>query len=397
MKIVYFNYLWDLWGLSIGSTIKAIELMNALATNGHEVKIYWRSDDITNRSSRMSSNASGARDFLKKYLKKYLHEPNQIFKNFKLIKEEARILNQEKPDLVISRVSNYITSPKTLTKKTGIPFLIEADSPSSYEKMNYQKYFRSTKSILYRMEEDFINAGKASFTVSNMLKSYFVERGIPGDTMAVIPNGADPVRFSPDTPGKAIKERYQLQDSLVVGFVGSFIYWHGIENLVKIIERTLSANKHVKFLMVGEGGPMKPLIEKFITENRLEQRTILTGFVEHDDIPQYIAAMDIVLAPYPNLKFFYYSPVKIFEYMSCGRAVVSTEIGQINEIIENGRNGLLAEPENIDQMCDLVFQLLKSDALRKKVGDEARKDILEKHTWDLRGKQLSDLCITCVS
>lgn len=396
MKIVYLNYMWDLWGISIGSTIKALEVLRALEGAGHEVKKYWQNDDIEKKTGGPAEVGGSGRAFIKKYLKRYLHEPSQIYKNREWIKQELAIMEAEKPDLVIARLNSYGYSPAVVTQKTGIPFLIEADCPASYEKIAFQKYFRSTKWLLYALERKFIMAGKAAFTVSNQIKSYFVEHGIPADFMHVIPNGADPDRFSPEIPCDDVRTKYDLHDSIVIGFVGSFIYWHGIENLTSVIARTLKANKNAKFLMVGEGGPMKPMLEKFIKENHLENRAILSGFVPHESIPQYINAMDIVLAPYPKLDFFYYSPVKIYEYMSMGKPVISTRLGQIAEIIEDQRNGFLTEPDEVEEITRMIIELSHNAEQRKQVGTAARQDILEKYSWKKRGEQLSELCYRCI-
>lgn len=388
--------MWDLWGISIGSTIKALELLKALAACGHDVKKYWRNDDIERKDRESLENSHAFRVFLKKYFKKYLHEPSQLLKNRRWIKQELEILEEEKPDLVISRLASYCYSPLRVSKLTGIPYLIEADSPASYEKIVFQKFFRSTKWLLYWIEKKEIMAGRAAFTVSNQIKEYFVDHGIPPEFMHVIPNGADPDRFRPDIPCDDVKRKYDLYDHTVLGFVGSFIYWHGIENLTNIIDKTLNVYKEAKFLMVGEGGPMKPVLEKFIADNKLQDRAILTGFVSHEDIPKYIAAMDIVLAPYPQLDFFYYSPVKIYEYMACGKPVVTTRIGQIAEIIEHRQNGFLTEPDNIENIEVIIHELMREPELREKTGSAARRDVLEKFTWKKRGEKLSELCQKCV-
>ncbi|MCI0514265.1 glycosyltransferase family 4 protein, partial [candidate division KSB1 bacterium] len=311
------------------------------------------------------------------------------------IKQELAILEQEKPDLVISRLTSYGYSPRVVARKTGIPFLIEADCPASYEKIVFQKFFRSTKWLLYWMEKEFLAAGKAAFTVSNQIKQYFDRYRFPSDFMQVIPNGADPDRFNPSISGAAVKQKYDLEGYTVIGFVGSFIYWHGIENLVNLVEATLASDPKVKFLMVGEGGPMKPMLEKFIRERKLEPRAILTGFVAHDEIPQYISVMDIVLAPYPKLDFFYYSPVKIYEYMCCGKPVVTTRIGQIAEIIQDHENGILNEPDRLETFKSSILELVKQPELRHRIGTAARQTVLEHYTWRHRGEQLSRLCEKC--
>jgi glycosyltransferase involved in cell wall biosynthesis len=308
------------------------------------------------------------------------------------IKEELAILEQEKPDLVISRMDSYVYSPVTLTRKTNIPFIIEVDSPSSYEKLVFQDYYRSTRKLLYWLEQKVLEYSKAAFAQTNQVKNYYMEIGLPEDLFTVIPNGVDAERFHPDVDSTEVKDKFDLDDSLVIGFVGSFIYWHGVENLTTIMDNCVKNHSNVKFLMVGDGGPMKPYLEKYIKENNLSDKVILAGLVSHDEIPKYINAMDIVLAPYPKLDFFYYSPVKVFEYMACGKALITTDIGQISEIIQNGETGVLTTPNDINDVIENINHLIRDDKLRRKIGNKARMEIEKKHTWNIRGKQLSDLC-----
>ncbi|MBN1155406.1 glycosyltransferase family 4 protein [candidate division KSB1 bacterium] len=393
MKIVYFSYIWDIWGDSIGPTIKALQLFDALEKRGHEIKMYWRRDEFSRAAGPKSGQKKvSVRDTLKKHFKRYLHEPSQLLKNIPSIRQEINILNEEKPDLIISRLDSYIFSPAYISRKVSLPFLIEIDCPSAYEKEVFQSYYRSTGRLVRYLEKSFINAGEEGFTVSNQLKDYFVQRGFAEDKITVIPNGADPIKFSPDIDATEVKRQYHLDGSLVVGFVGSFIYWHGIENLVSVIKRSLQQNDQVKFLMVGNGGPLELYLRKFIEENKLQDRVILTGYVLHEDVPCYIAAMDVVLAPYPALDFFYYSPLKIYEYMSCGKALISTNVGQIAEVIEDGVTGYLTPPNDIDMITDYVSQLVRDNAGRIAMGNKAREAILNHHTWDKRGEQLDKLC-----
>jgi len=390
MKILYFNYMYDLWGVSLGSTIKAIELMKALGDCGHDVKIVWRREQENYNNGNHTPHKLPHP--VKQVLAKFLHEPNQILTNIKFYFEEQEILDKEKPDLLISRLEAYTISSIFLANKKGLPVIVEADGPVAYEKMNYQDQFWTHQKLVDYFEIAALKNSLLSFTVSNQLKQYFTEKGVPGDSIHVIPNGVDPDRFCPDLPCDDVKQQYQLRNNLVIGFVGSFHYWHGVENLIRIISETSRNHHNVKFLMVGEGGPLKNSLETFIQKRGLTNRVYLTGHVKHAQIPKYIAAMDIVLAPYPKLEFGYYSPVKLFEYLSSGKAVVSSRMGQINEILREGENGLLCEPDDIHQMTKKISELIANPDLIKKLGVQARTDVLKHYTWKKRGKQLSALC-----
>ena len=122
----------------------------------------------------------------------------------------------------------------------------------------------------------------------------------------------------------------------------------------------------------------------------------MTGYIPPSEIPNYISAMDIVVAPYPELKFFYYSPVKIFEYMACQKPVLTTNIGQISEIITDGENGVLCKPDDSDELLNKLLQLIEDREKRKKIGLNARKTIVDSHTWSIKAAAWSDYCTSVV-
>lgn len=390
MKIVYFNYLYDLYGISIGSTIKAEELMASLEKTGHEVKIYWRKDQPSSNNGTLRSST---RSYLKKRLARYLHEPNQVLSNLRYLLEENRIINRESPDLIISRLDVYIFSALLLAKIKKIPLIVEVDSPEVYEFSTFHGHqYLIHQKLLKFLEMANIRNAATCFTVSNELKRYFVERGVPEDKLHVISNGADIQRFHPKIDKTTVIKKHNLQGNLVVGFVGSFHYWHGVDNLTKLIEGTLSLDPNIRFLMVGDGGPMKPKLEEFIAEKALKDRVVLSGHIPHHEVPQYISAMDILLAPYPKLDFFYYSPVKIYEYLACGKPVVTTRIGQISEVIADGKNGFLCEPDDVNLMQQRIVELVRNPSLRSSIGESAYQAIVERHSWEMKAKRLSDIC-----
>jgi len=389
MKIDYFNYLYDLEGISIGSYIKGLELMNALDARGHLVKKYWRlkSESIEGESS------NSARQFLKIHLHRYLHESNQIFKNIKFYREESGILNIDNPDILIARLESYLFSPLIHVKKRDMPFIVEADSPVVYELDNFGPKYVRIPHLAEKLEADFVKRADMAFCVSNTLKEYFVRRGVPEEKLRVITNGADLKRFNPDISSIEIAERYNLKDKVVVGFVGSFHYWHGVDQLIDLVRGLILEFDDVSFLLVGSGGPMAGELKDFIQRENLTDRIILTGHVPHDLVPKYISAMDIVLAPYPDLEFFYYSPVKIFEYMACGKAVVSSKIGQIAEVIEDGIDGILCVPGDTIAMKEVVKGLVLNREKRLSMGAAASKKIKRSYSWQKKAEELEGLCM----
>lgn len=389
MKILYFSYLYDIDGISLGAKVKALELLTPLEKLGHEVKIYW----LNRQPDNGESNTVVARNFLKEKLSKYLHELNQVLANIKYFIKENRIIKSEKPDLIIMRMDVYKISALLLSKIHKIPFVVELDNPVVYEFKTFQPNYKTSNLILDFFEKINLKYADKVFTVSHEIKDFYVEKGIAASQIEIIYNGVNINQFHPAVDSAEVLQKYKLDNALIIGFVGTFHYWHGIESLKTLMKNVIQVNDYVKFLMVGSGGPMVKELQEFIDSERISENVIFTGLVPYQKIPKHIAVMDIVLAPYSKLDFFYYSPLKIFEYMACGKAVITSGIGQILDLIQDGKTGLLCEPGNIDEMITKINSLIFEDSKRVNMGKAARQFIANNHSWDAQAQRLSSICL----
>jgi glycosyltransferase involved in cell wall biosynthesis len=193
----------------------------------------------------------------------------------------------------------------------------------------------------------------------------------------VIPNGVNPSRF----PLHVMPSISKALDSFTLGFVGTLKPWHGLSVLVDAFTVFSRRNPAARLLIVGDG-PERSWLETTLEERGLLEVTHLTGAVDPSDVPGLMVAMDVAVAPYPALEHFYFSPLKIVEYMASGRAVVASRIGQIPELIEHDRTGLLVEPGNVEALIAALERLQLDFGLRQRLGHAARDFVLEYHTWD---------------
>ena len=138
--------------------------------------------------------------------------------------------------------------------------------------------------------------------------------------------------------------------------------------------------------MIGDG-PLKSSLQDRIRQAGLEKAVTFTGVVTHEDIPQYLATMDVAVAPYPAIGNFYYSPLKLFEYMAAGRAVVASRIGQVAQVITDGVNGLLYEPGHRAGLVNRLRELRESSALRLELGKNARRASRD-FTWERNAERV---------
>jgi glycosyltransferase involved in cell wall biosynthesis len=272
-----------------------------------------------------------------------------------------------------------------------MPLVVEADCPVTYEHRNfYGRNFKHLGNLSSKIELEVLRQAEAIIAISNILKNYYVELGVKAEKIHVIPNGADPEKFRPREKPADIVEKYALPGKVVIGWIGALVGWSGIENLISMALHVLENYPNVAFMMVGSGANMEFFRKKLHIKN-YAPRVILTGTVPHEEVPHYLACMDIVLAPYPQLPFWYPSSLKIFEYMAAGKAVIAGNVGQVGEVIKDGDNGLLFDPDREGELLQKTMALLENEELRKHIGARARQEVLGKYSWHQHAKRIVEV------
>jgi glycosyltransferase involved in cell wall biosynthesis len=176
-------------------------------------------------------------------------------------------------------------------------------------------------------------------------------------------------------------------DKIVVGWIGS-CSMSGIESLIQAAQHILRTRTMLS--MVG-GGKNQEFFARHLQNGPYAARVILPGTVPHDQVARYLSCMDVVLAPYPKLDFWYASSMKIFEYMAAGKAVLATAVGQVVEIIEDGVNGYLFDPDRGNELREKILALVDSPEARRRVGEQARRDIEQKWNWHNIAQQMIEI------
>jgi glycosyltransferase involved in cell wall biosynthesis len=318
----------------------------------------------------------------------YVREPKKLASNLKHVFQETQILARQKPDLIFERLELYLFAALVLAKIKRIPLVLEVDCPPLYEYLRfYGKDYMHIPKLPAWIEKANLRYADAAILISETLKQYYVSKGIDSDKLFVVPNAADPDRFYPRPKDPALMRRLNIEDSIVVGWAGSLFGWSGIENLTRMIRRILDERPSVRFLFVG-GGESQIFFESSFP-GEAGSRIVLPGQVPYNDIPNYLACMDVVLAPYPKLDFWYPSSLKLFEYMASGKAVVASAVDQITDVIQDGKNGCLFDPDNPDELTAKVLDLVDHPARRLSIGREARQTVLDNYTWDIQAAKMA--------
>jgi glycosyltransferase involved in cell wall biosynthesis len=191
----------------------------------------------------------------------------------------------------------------------------------------------------------------------------------------VVHNGVDVGRFRPDV----VPALAAAPDTFTIGFAGNARPWHGLPVLIEAFEKLHQGDSGTRLLVVG-GGDLDE-IEADVAKRGVGKAVHFSGAVDPEAMPSWLAAMDVAVAPYPKMEQFYFSPLKVFEYMASARAIVASEIGELPQIIRHEENGLLCQAGSAERLCEALQRLRADVALRRHLGETARRDALD-HSWD---------------
>ena len=246
--------------------------------------------------------------------------------------------------------------------------------------------------ILERIEEANLKAASLIVVVSEVLRDQLTARGHDPARIVVVPNGVNPDVIGPHLSDPARRPRLGLPlDVPVIGFIGSLGLWHGVEVLIEAFDRLLRGHPDIaardpRLLIIGDGDRM-PMVRALIAKLGLADRIKLTGVVPQAEGVRFLASSDILVSPHvpnPDGSPFFGSPTKIFEYMALQRPIVASRLGQLGALLDHGRTALLTEPGNPDEVAEAIATLLRQPDLAEKLALAARREAVERHSWDQR-------------
>jgi glycosyltransferase involved in cell wall biosynthesis len=190
--------------------------------------------------------------------------------------------------------------------------------------------------------------------------------------------------------GKEIREKLDLNGYHVVGYIGAFLTWHGVDDLLHAARLVIESLGNTKFLLVG---PATKGITDAIRKEGLEESVILTGPIAYRKVPNYINACDVLVAPYNTRgsergEVGIGSPLKVLEYMACGKPAVGSDLPQVARIIEDGSTGLLFPPGDEKELAFAITRLLTDAGLREKVSTNGYELVRSKYSWEALARKI---------
>jgi glycosyltransferase involved in cell wall biosynthesis len=400
LKILFLDIVWPLY-LADGSLIHRYELVSNLALLDNEIHIFTTDKASLSNISNIhchyvppGSFFSLTGNYFRRYVNLlssetfdvlYTRNPNFGFLSGIFFKSRLREMVFELNGIPEDESSLFRTKNKEGNlpqqgKKSGFLFL----------KAYLTVHSRINRFILKKALEfsDRIIAVTPGIK-ANIEKIYSIQ----SEKIVVVSNGANTSLFKPLDQRDCRKELNLDPEIFYVCFVGNLAPWQGLEYLVKAATSILTRFPECRFLIVGDG-VMKNELLKLSRELGVVDKFIFTGVVAYDRVPIYINASDVCTAPFifaRNAKIGL-SPLKLYEYMACGKPVVASNISGVSDALEASKGGIPVLPENPDALAEAVLKLLENPDLRSKLGSKGLSYVTENYSWYSVAKQVDRVC-----
>ena len=300
-----------------------------------------------------------------------------------------------KPEIIHS-ASNFVVgmAGAEAAKALGIP--------SIYEIRGFWHLTQSTKRLGYEGSDHYklserleIQTAKMSdhvFTITKALKDILIENGISESKITVLPNAVDPSKFKISKKDKRLEKDLDFQNKVVIGYIGSFVEYEGLDLLLEAC--SILRNKLgdcFRLLLVGDGDMMTHLrnMARFL---QLEDIIIFTGRVDHQEVNRYYSLIDIAPLPRKGLRVCeLVSPLKPFEAMGAGKVLITSSVEALAEIVDDGKTGFVFEKDNAEDLADKLELVILDEELRKQIGNNANKWVIENHSWEVISQRVIDI------
>ncbi len=277
-------------------------------------------------------------------------------------------------------------------RRLGIPFFYEVRGFSEVTKESQNSSYHGSEKYKFLVDIEHLVCRNADhvFTLTKAMKQELAGRGLDPVCISLVPNSCDVERFVPRDKDYSLLEKLRIpQDAVVIGYIGTFVDYEGLDDLVMAVSHLRNKNRNFRLLLVGgenvndnSVGPISKAITDRIKRERLEEFVIRTGRVPHHEIEAYYSIIDI--APFPRKPWKVcemVSPMKPLEAMAMEKAVLVSSVGALAEMVQHNHTGLIFDKGSVESLSSALDQLVSDASLRTLLGREARKWVSKERTW----------------
>lgn len=359
------------------------EMVKAFKDRGHEVDIVAL---VRTDGTRRKKTKGAFWERIVAYIPRWFYEVMSLAYNLYGYWSLHRSITLRKPDLIYERYALNTFCGIWASRWFGVSLILEVNAPLHYEQSKLgQLVFRRFACFSERW---ICSNSTRTIVVSHVMKEFLIRNGVSNEKITVIHNAIDPKKFHPNVSGNLVRQKYGLEGKLVVGFVGWFRRWHGLEMLLKVTSQADLAGRGVRLLLVGDGPAFCDLYD-FAKEHKILPFVVFTGPVEPDRIPDHIAAMDIAVQPSVTE---YACPIKVIEYMGMAKCIIAPNQPNIREILDDGVNSFLFKAGDQEDFKTVLIKLTESPEARHRLGQNAYQTLCKRrYLWSANADRALNL------
>ncbi len=369
MKILYHHRI----ASKDGQYVHVEELTEALKRLGHE--IVFVGPNVVDNSEFGSSG--GIIAVLKKFVPGFAYEMMEfcysVVAYFKLL----IAIKKHQPDCIYERYNLYMPAGIWIKRQFKRPMILEVNAPLYAERSKFDGI--ALPSLAHWTERFTWRNADHVVPVTQVLADQIIATGVNESKISVIPNGINLERFGQFPTTEEAKAKLGLNDKLVLGFTGFVREWHRLDRVIDLLAK--HQDGPVRHLLLVGDGPARESLEQHAKTLGVSDQVTITGIIARDQVVDYVAAFDIALQPDVVE---YASPLKLFEYLALGRAIVAPDTANIREVLTHEHNALLFSIDDMDTSFPAAVEALcRNIQLRENIGSHAKNSISEHgYTWD---------------
>jgi glycosyltransferase involved in cell wall biosynthesis len=298
-----------------------------------------------------------------------------------------QLLQDFRPDVVLERYSLLGRAGIDLAAALDVPLLLEVNAPLADEQAEHRGLaFAAT---VRTVERKVLRSADRVIAVSTVLGEWLIEQGVDPERIAVLPNGVDVERFQAGSRERTTtRAELGVAEEPLVGFVGSLRPWHDVPALIDAVGRLRHDGKSVRLAVIGDGPHRVELAEQ---ARRVGLDAIFTGAVSYERIPAHLAALDVAVAPYAPSEHFYFSPLKLVEYLAAGLPVVAADIGDLGHCIRSGETGWLYPPGDVDALARAIAMAVDDELAARRLARAGNEHVRAEHSWRSNADRIVEL------
>jgi glycosyltransferase involved in cell wall biosynthesis len=313
---------------------------------------------------------------------------------------EAGYLNLRGYDLIHERFNLLALGGAWASKKLGVPLVLEVNA-DLLEQRRFKGIPERGLRRLFAIWSTRICFKTAAqiICISPRLKEHLRTKwNVDESKLTVLPIAADVEAFNPNYNSEKIRKSLGLTTEPVVMWVGGFYPWHDLGLLLESFTHILARRPDAKLVLVGDG-QTRSSVEDRVMKNGIQHAVIMTGAIAHSRVPEILSVADVAVVPSPAITASLGgtgTPLKLFEYMAAGKAIVATALNEAAVVIQNGYDGLLVDPGDVNQFAEATLKLIGDPEQRRRLGQNARERAVKQFSWEHYTRRLEEIYFSVV-